>query len=231
MKLKYSPKRYLWKRRLLRRGFSLLKLRDNQSMRYSCIYKKKQLSLSNLFLLFIGISGIIFVLTFDFFKASIPYFGINQLAGFVVSSIIALAGLRKIALMRARMWDGLLLLVYLAGILFMGLRSGNNGLYRSSGMLQDLNLSFSDVAINFLGFTPLGYLMMSYFLSTDRIQKKIPVICLTLAACIGISLLIELSQYYLPGRTSSLVDLLFNGLGAFGGIIFCLLEKRLYSNH
>ncbi len=136
-------------------------------MGYSGIYKKKQFSLFSLFLLFIGISGMIFAVTFDFFKASVPNFGINQLAGFVVSAIIALAGLRKIALLRARIWDGLLLLVYLAGILFMGLRSKNHGLNRSSGMLQDLSFSFSDAAINILGFFPLGYLMMSYFLSSD----------------------------------------------------------------
>ncbi|MFC1535295.1 VanZ family protein [Thermodesulfobacteriota bacterium] len=98
-------------------------------------------------------------------------------------------------------------------------------------MLQDLSFSFSDVTINILGFIPLGYLMMSYFLSSDRIQKKIPVICLIIAACIGISLLIELSQYYLPGRSSSLLDLLFNGLGAFGGIIYYLFEKRLSRNN
>lgn len=200
-------------------------------MRYSGIYKEKRFSLFSLFLLFIGISGMIFAVTFDFFKASVPNFGINQLAGFAVSAIIALAGLRKIALLRARIWDGLLFLVYLAGILFMGLRSKNHEFNGSSGMLQDLSFSFSDVAINILGFIPLGYLMMSFFLSSDRIQKKIPVVCLTISTCIGISLLIELSQYYLPSRSSSLSDLLFNGLGAFGGIIYYLLEKRLSRNN
>jgi hypothetical protein len=200
-------------------------------MRHPGIYKKKQFSLFSLFLLFIGISGMIFAVTIDFFKASVPNFGINQLAGFVISTIIALAGLRKITVLKARIWDGLLLLVYLAGILFMGLRSRNHGLTKSSGMLHDLSFSFSDVAINILGFIPLGYLMMSYFLSSDRKQKKVPVICLSITACIGISFIIELSQYYLPGRTSSLSDLLFNGLGAFGGIIYYLLEKRLSCNN
>ena len=200
-------------------------------MRYSGICKKKQFSLFSLFLLFIGISGMIFSITFDFFKASVPNFGTNQLAGFVISTIITLAGLRNIELLRAKIWDGLLLLIYLAGILFMGLRSENHGLNRSNGMLQNLSFSFSDVTINILGFIPLSYLMMSYFLSSDRIQKKIPVICLTIAACIGISLLIELSQYYLPGRSSSLSDLLFNGIGSFGGIIYYLLEERLSRNN
>ena len=196
-------------------------------MQNSGIYKKKPFSLVSLFLLFIGISGMIFFVTIDFFKASAPNFGINQLAGFVISTIIALAGLRKITVLKARIWDGLLLLFYLAGILFMGLRSNNHGLTKSSGMLHDLSFSFSDVAINILGFIPLGYLMMSYFLSSDRKQKKVPVIFLSITACIGISFIIELSQYYLPGRSSSLSDLLFNALGAFGGIIYYLLEKRL----
>jgi hypothetical protein len=200
-------------------------------MRNSRNYKKMPLSFFGFFLLFVGISGMIFAVTFDFFKASVPNFGIMQLAGFVASAIIALAGLRKIAHLRARKWDGLLLLFYLAGILFMGLRFHGHGLNRSSGMLQDLRFSFSDVAINILGFIPLGYLMMSYFLSSNRIQKKIPVICLTIATCIGISLLIEMSQYYLPGRSSSVIDLIFNGLGALGGILYCLLEKKFSRNN
>ena len=193
-------------------------------MRYSGISKKKQLSVFSLFILFIGISGMIFFVTFDFFKASAPNFGISQLAGFVVSAILTLAELRKIEVLRARIWDGFLLLVYLAGILFMGLRSVSQDVYWPTGMLQGLSFSFSDVAINILGFIPLGYLIMSYFLPRDRIQKKTSVSYLALAICIGISLLIELSQYYIPGRTSSLSDVLFNGLGAFGGIIFYLLE-------
>lgn len=199
-------------------------------MRRFGIYKKNQFSLFSLLLFFIGISGMIFFLTFDFFKASVPDFGINQLAGFVVSSIITLAGLRRIAVLRAKIWDGLLLFIYLAGILFMGLRYNNHGRNRLNGMLHDLSFSFSDVAINILGFIPLGYLMMSFFISSDQKQKKVPVICLSITACIGISFIIELSQYYLPGRSSSLSDLLFNGLGAFGGIIYYLLEKRLSRN-
>ena len=197
--------------------------------RHPIIYKNKKFSLFSLLLLFIGISGMIFAATIDFFKASGPNFGINQLAGFVISTIIALAGLRKIAVLKARIWDGLLLLVYLVGILFMGLRSKHHGLAKPSGMLDDLSFSFYDAAINILGFIPLGYLMMSYLLSSDRKQKMVPVICLSIIACISISLIIELSQYYIPGRTSSLSDLLFNGLGAFGGIIYYLLEKRLLS--
>ena len=173
----------------------------------------------------------IFAGTIDFFKASAPNFGINQLAGFVISTIIALAALRKIAVLKARIWDGLLLLVYLAGILFMGLRPDTHVLIKSSGMLHYVGFSFFEVAKNILGFIPLGYLMMSYLLSSDRKQKMVPVIWLSIIACISISLIIELSQYYIPGRYSSLSDLLYNGLGAFGGIIYYLLEKRSSPNN
>lgn len=199
-------------------------------MRYSGIEKKRQFSLSGVFLLFIGISGMIFSLGFDFLKTEPPNFGFDQFAGFVVSTIIALAGMRKTEILKSRIWDGLLLLVYLAGILFMGLRSEHHGLHKSSGMLQDLSFGFYDVSINIFGFIPLGYLMTSYFLSNDRIQKKVSAIGLIIASCIVISLLIELSQYYLPGRTSSLLDVLSNGLGAFIGITYYLLEKRLSRN-
>jgi hypothetical protein len=200
-------------------------------MRYLEINEKERYSIFGIFHLLIGVSGMIFTLIFDFYKSSVPSFGISQLAGFVVSSVIAIAGLRKILLLRAKIWDGLLLLVYLSGIFFMGLRSTGHRFNESRGMLQNSGFSFSDAAINILGFIPLGYLMISYFLSNDSTQKKIPVVCLTLAICIGISLLIELSQYYVPGRSSSLLDLLFNGLGAFIGIIYCLLEQRLSRNN
>jgi glycopeptide antibiotics resistance protein len=200
-------------------------------MRYLGINEKKRFSIFGIFLLLIGVSGMIFALIFDFFKNSVPSFGINQLAGFAVSSVITLAGLRKILLLRAKIWDGFLLLVYLSGIFFMGLKSNGDGFNESHGMLENSGFSFSDAAINILGFIPLGYLMISYFLSNDSTQKKIPVVCLTAALCIGISLLIELSQYYIPGRSSSLLDLLFNGLGAFIGIIYCLLEQRLSRNY
>jgi hypothetical protein len=102
-------------------------------MRYFGINEKNQFSFFGLFLLFIGIGGMIFSLAFDFFRAGVPNFGINQLAGFVVSTIIALAGLRKIELLRAKIWDGLLLMF--------------SGLYR----LPDLNkLVFPQVGEKFL---------------------------------------------------------------------------------
>jgi VanZ family protein len=199
-------------------------------MRYPGIQKKRQFSLFNLFLLIIGVNGMIFAVTFDFFNAGIPNFGINQLAGTIISAIIALMGLRKIGPLRSRIWDRLLLTIYLAGILFMGLRPVSPGFNGPRGMLQVHSIYFPDVVENILGFVPLGYLMMIYILSIDRLQKK-HIAILNIIICIGISLLIELSQYYIPGRESSLSDIFFNGLGAFGATIFCLLEKKFSYNN
>jgi VanZ family protein len=39
------------------------------------------------------------------------------------------------------------------------------------------------------------------------------------------------APHYIPGRSSSLFDLMFNGLGAFGGIIYYHLEKRGFRNN
>ena len=193
-------------------------------MKYS--NNRKKFSSSNLSLLIAGISGMILSATFDLFKAGDPNFGIHQLAGFVVSAIIAAAGLQKISLLKTRIWGSFLLMVYLAGILFMGLRPGKYRVHTSRGMLQDMGFFFPDVVINFFGFIPLGYLMISYFLSSHHIKKEGHLICLTIAVCISISLLIELLQYYIPGRSSSPIDLLFNGFGAFVGITYYLFENR-----
>ncbi len=198
-------------------------------MRHPGIDKKKSFSLISFFHLTIGISGIVFFVTIDFFKASIPNFGINQLAGFAISTIIALSGLRKFGVLKERLWDSFLLMAYLAGILFMGLRFKYNVLETSNNMLLDLSFSYLDVVINILGFFILGYLMISYFLSSDRKLKKGTLPFLSIVICIGISFFIEVSQYYIPGRSSSLLDILYNGIGAFGGVIYFLLEKKTLS--
>jgi hypothetical protein len=206
--------------------FGLILFRGVLLMLNNGIVEKKQLSFFGIFLLLLGIGGMIYTAVFDFFKAGLPSFGIDQLAGFVISAILALAGLRKIAILRARIWDVLLLVVYFAGILFMGLKSEGSGYTWSKGMLQDLTFHASDVIANFLGFIPFSYLTMSFLIASQRVQKISSAVYLTIATCGGISLLIELSQHFIPGRISSILDLFFNGLGVIVGIIYCLLENR-----
>ena len=199
-------------------------------MFYCSILKNKKVSLFSLIFIFIGLSCMILTVTLDLYKSDKPDFGIFQLAGFAVSAIIMLVGIRKIAFSNARMWDRMFLLVYIAGILFMGLKSPSYSFHRSSGILQDHSFSFADVVVNLLGFVPLGYLLMLNFLSSDKIRNKITAVSLSIAGSICISLFIESAQVFIPDRCSSIVDLFFNGLGAFVGIIFCLIENRLSTN-
>ena len=179
------------------------------------------------FLLIIGITGMILSASFDLIKGGAFDVGITQFAGFVVSAIIAIAGLHKMGVLGSKIWIRLLVIIYAAGILFMGLRPRGHGLNKQFGMFQDLGISFSDLAINIVGFAPLGYFIMSWLLSAERLQKKITPVLLSILICTGISLLIEASQFYIPGRASSALDVIYNGLGALVGTIFCLFEKKL----
>jgi len=131
-----------------------------------------------------------------------------------------------IAARRARLWDGMLLLIYFSGILFMGLKTGGHHFHGSNGLLRVFWPPMKDFIINILGFFPLGYLMMSFFLSDNRIDKQVFVTGMVLASGVCISLLIELVQFYLPGRSSSLFDLVANGIGMCVGVSYYLFEKR-----
>ena len=79
--------------------------------------KQILIAISRFFLLGIGIGFMIIIGSFDFFQPGPSSFGIQQFSAFVVSAIVVLAGLRKLALSRrARLWDGMLLLIYFSGI-------------------------------------------------------------------------------------------------------------------
>ena len=72
--------------------------------------------------------------------------------------------------------------------------------------------SLSDVALN-LGFLfPVGFL-----LRLARAERTWPLCLDALALGIGISVLLELAQTFLPSRVTSPIDVLTNGLGAWLG--------------
>jgi hypothetical protein len=188
------------------------------------------MSVSRFFLLGIGIGFMIFIVSFDVFRRGPSHFGMDQFAAFVVSGIVALAGLRKLVSSKARRWDGILLLIYIAGILFMGLNPHGHHFYGSHILLSESwPPPVKDVVINILGFFPLSYLMMSFFLPDNRLDRQVFVTGAVLASGICISLLIELLQYYIPGRTSSLFDIIANGIGTFIGVGYYLFEKRFFN--
>jgi glycopeptide antibiotics resistance protein len=96
---------------------------------------------------------------------------------------------------------------------FKGLKKNFLKLSRNS-----LNLSlksFQDMSINIIGFIPFGYLFFRYIGSLR--YRKIPMwqlVIMTISAGVCLSLIVEMSQTFLPTRYSSITDFIFNTLGA-----------------
>jgi VanZ family protein len=67
---------------------------------------------------------------------------------------------------------------------------------------------------------------MAYLVARKQVIHWILPICLVLSAGIGASLCIEIVQYYIPGRTSSMMDLIANAAGTMIGITFFIVEKN-----
>ncbi|MBN1380996.1 MAG: VanZ family protein [Deltaproteobacteria bacterium] len=86
-----------------------------------------------------------------------------------------------------------------------------------------------DGPVNILGFIPLGFFFCLLLISKKK-QQRSAAYMMTILIGIGISLIVELTQVYLPTRDSSLIDLANNTLGTiFGVLIVAILsafEKR-----
>lgn len=86
-----------------------------------------------------------------------------------------------------------------------------------------------DVAINVLGYLPLGFLLVLSALRTGR--ARYAVVLATLVAGV-LSLTMESLQSYLPVRVSSNVDLALNTLGAWlGALLAWAMEKLGFIDH
>jgi VanZ like family len=187
---------------------------------------RRRNQISGYLLLGIGIGGMILSAAHDFIRPGRLDFGMTQLAGFVICTIVALSGLHKTAYPKAKAWGGALLLIYLAGILVMGLMPSIHKYPVIRKFFIVSRLPIRDFCINIAGFIPFGYLAVSYLFSAKRRASGPLLVGLAVAAGVGISLLIETAQYYIPGRTSSLYDLIANGAGTCIGVIYFMLEKR-----
>lgn len=172
-----------------------------------------------------GISGLIFFACFDLLKGQAVHIGLMQVAGLSISAIVILAGIADRMPWQSKYTLGILFLFYLGGILFMGLRPGAAQLQHPQAVLSLKYFARKDFVINVLGFVPLGFLAMG-FLTETRSAGEGRDLAWTLAFCFAVSLIIELLQVYLPGRTSSMYDLIANAVGALLGGILCDLEGR-----
>ena len=163
----------------------------------------------------IGVIGLFFFATADLLQGHKFDFGLSQLAGLTVSAIIVVAGIAHRLPWKKKTVTGVLFLLYLGGILFMGLYPHAASAQRTS-VLLGWDYNGGDVIINVLGFVPLGFLAMG-LLAEMRRTGFWQSLGWVVAFCLCVSLSIELVQYFLPGRSSSMVDVLTNTLGAFVG--------------
>ena len=155
-------------------------------------------------------------------------FGFLQLSLLVVSGILGGFFFRRWLFPEQYQWDWVLTVLYLAGIIFAGLRPGHNYFYHPGSFLGNEVILLQDVFINILGFIPIGFLMMAT-LTKNKSNKTAATI--TIITGVGTSFMIETAQYCcVSGRTSSIVDLIMNSTGLLVGVlsffIYVFLLKR-----
>jgi VanZ like family len=195
----------------------------------SAVYKFMRPHFSRYLLFGIGVAGIIITVTSVLLHAGRPVFGMSQAAGLVISTFLALQSMQGIAFPKIRVRVGFLLLVYLMGVLLLGLRPLRHELAVNRHFLVSAFLPRRDFIINIVGFIPFGYLIERYFVSRLRKGGLLGQSLLAVVAGTGTSLLLEIAQYYIPGRTSSLFDLIANGIGTCLGVAYFLVEKKFSS--
>ncbi len=81
----------------------------------------------------------------------------------------------------------------------------------------------SDVFFNFTGFLPLGLLL---FMNVSVPLRGLRGVFTALGACFLFSLSIEIAQIWIPGRDSSLLDLILNTLGGMAGALIGYFRFR-----
>jgi len=81
-----------------------------------------------------------------------------------------------------------------------------------------------DNFINLLGFMPFGFILAATFIKLGGTFEK-HYFLITIFFCFAVSLIIEIVQAWIPSRSSDLVDLILNTLGALiGSVILSFLS-------
>jgi len=75
---------------------------------------------------------------------------------------------------------------------------------------------FKDCIINFLGFIPFGFILSATLIKFEGTFEK-HYILIAVLFCFAVSLIIEVFQAWIPSRSSSMLDLILNTLGALIG--------------
>jgi hypothetical protein len=135
--------------------------------------------------------------------------------------------LSRILVSKRKILNGGLLALYFSGLLYLGLTPGANGAHSGKELLVVSSPPLLDFVINFAGFVPFSFLIMSFLLDHCKIYKRHRIIMVAAACGFSLSLMLETVQYLIPGRTSSFYDCLANALGTLAGIYLCLFMRQL----
>jgi VanZ family protein len=86
---------------------------------------------------------------------------------------------------------------------------------------------FQDMVINIAGFVPMGFLLSALLCHGRRrdFRKRLLIVML---ACGAMSLVIEVAQAWIPSRSSQMLDLILNTLGAGVGVALHDLYRRAF---
>jgi branched-subunit amino acid transport protein len=83
--------------------------------------------------------------------------------------------------------------------------------------------NIQDIVVNILGFVPLGFFCFIWLGGTGR--GSVSIITASIFASVIVSAAIELTQAFLPTRSSSLRDLICNVVGGAVGVVLALKTK------
>jgi len=84
-------------------------------------------------------------------------------------------------------------------------------------------IHFLDILINIILFVPMGFSLTH--LLKKRGQRDVAVLVDVLLVSFLLSTAVEISQFFLPSRIPSLIDVLTNGLGGVSGFVCCSLYE------
>ncbi len=73
-----------------------------------------------------------------------------------------------------------------------------------------------DILLNLAGFIPLGFFLAATLLQNNRFSNQQAVL-IAVIFCFAVSLMMEVYQAWIPSRSSQMMDLVFNTLGALIG--------------
>ena len=84
-----------------------------------------------------------------------------------------------------------------------------------------------DVIVNSIGFIPFAFVLSATLIRVGALEKQ--AVLITIAFCFMVSLALEILQAWMPSRSSSMLDLGLNTLGAcMGAFTYRFFNRTAY---